>query len=95
LLEAQVVEDVVVAGVVVVAHRGVQLTLGIEHVNDVARPHLIADFGGFHRALVGDDRLLARLNLFDVGVHRAVQVAGAFDDLPPQAFTLLFGLVQA
>ena len=95
LLQAQVVEDVVVAAVVVVAHRGVQLALGVEHIDDVAGTHLVADLGGFQRALVGDDRLLARLHLFDVGVHRAVQVTGVLHHLATQAFALLFGLCEA
>jgi hypothetical protein len=46
-------------------------------------------------ALVGDDRLLARLYLFHVGVHRAVQVAGVFHHLAAQAFALLLALAQA
>src|SRR5690606_18315669 len=45
LLQTQVVEDVVVARIVVVAHRTVQLTLGVEHVDDVAGTDLVADLG--------------------------------------------------
>ncbi len=95
MFQAQVVEDVVVTGVVVVADRCVQLTLCIEHVDDVAGPHLITDLCGFQRALVGDDRLFARLHLLDISVHRAVQVAGVFHHLAAQAFTLLFALTEA
>lgn len=95
LLEAQVVEDVVVAAVVVVAHRGVQLALGVEHVDDIARTDLITDFRGFHGALVGDDRLAAGLDLFDVGVHRTVQVTGVLHHLPAQGFAALLTLAQA
>lgn len=95
MLEAQVVEDVVVAAVVVVAHRGVQLALGIEHVDDIARTDLITDFRGFHGALVGDDRLAPGLDLLDIGVHRAVQVAGVFHHLAAQGLTALLALAQA
>ncbi|MND79681.1 hypothetical protein D3C80_714280 [compost metagenome] len=38
--------------------------------------------------------MLARLYLLDIGVHRAVQVAGVFHDAAAQGFALLFGLVQ-
>ena len=44
--------------------------------------------------MVGDDRLAARLHLLDVGVHRAVQIAGVFNYLPAQGFALLFALIQ-
>ena len=94
MFQAQVVEDVVVARVVVVTHRAVQLTLSVEDVNDVARADLIADFGGFEGALVGDDRLFTSLHGFHVGVDRAVQVAGVLHHLTAQAFTQLLALVQ-
>ncbi len=95
MLEAQVVENVVIAAVVVVTHRGVQLALGVEHVDDVAGTDLVADFSGFQRTLVGNDRLLARLHLLHIGVYRTVQVAGVLHHLAAQALTLLFALAQA
>lgn len=95
LLQAQGIEDVVVAAVVVVAHGGVQLALGVEHVDDVAGADLVADLGGFQRTLVGDDRLAPRLDLLDVGIHRAVQVAGVLHHLAALAFAGLLALVEA
>src|SRR5690606_9264792 len=83
------------ARIVVVAHRTVQLTLGVEHVDDVAGTDLVADLGGFQRALVGDDRLATGLHGLDVGVQGAVQVAGGLDDLATQVFALVLGLVDA
>jgi hypothetical protein len=37
----------------------------------------------------------ARLHLFHVGIHRAVQVAGVSHHLAAQAFALLLALAQA
>ena len=38
--------------------------------------------------------MLACLNLFDIGVHGAVQVAGVFHDLTTQGFAALLDLAQ-
>ena len=47
------------------------------------------------RDRVGDDRLAPRLDLLDVGIHRAVQVAGVLHHLAALAFAGLLALVEA
>src|SRR5690554_1777118 len=93
LLQAQVIQNIVVAGVVIVAHRCIQLALSIQHVNNGAGAYFIADLCRLYGALAGDDALFTRLYLLNIGIYGTMQVAGVLHCLATQAFFAVFGIM--
>ena len=94
MLQAQVVQNIVIAGVVVITHGRIQLALGIQHINNGTGAYFITNLRCLDRTLAGNDALLARSYLLDISIDRPVQVARILYRLATQAFFAVLGIFQ-